>query len=134
MEKFLVFVYGTLLRGYSNHRLLENPVGTATFICAGYTQKMYTMYAQGIPYVSDESETSHIKGELFEVDAETLADLDRLEGHPDFYERKEVPVYIFARTKPKLAWLYFCTPRRDVPVVASGDFKDVRRPVAEEAY
>ena len=35
-----------------------------------------------------------IQGELYQVDSETLASLDRLEGHPSFYERRRICVVV----------------------------------------
>ena len=51
-----------------------------------------------------------IVGELYEVDKATLASLDRLEGHPSFYERQQICV---VTPHPRggeaegAAWCYF---------------------------
>ncbi|WP_457572215.1 gamma-glutamylcyclotransferase family protein [Desulfovulcanus sp.] len=96
-----VFVYGTLKKGYSNHHFLLD----ASFIGPGRTQNKYTMYADSIPYVSPQPQTSYIYGELYLVNDDTLRALDQLEEHPDFYVRRKVPVVIDAKTY--LAWMYF---------------------------
>ena len=83
-----VFVYGTLKKGHGNHeRLLAS---NSKFIGNACTEPIFTMlHLGGFPGIVLGGHTP-IKGELFEVDAETLARLDHLEGHPNFYQR--VPV------------------------------------------
>jgi len=74
-----VFVYGSLLSGFSNHGLLK----TATFLGPAKTPKGFAMLDLGyFPGVipSDIHETP-IFGEVYEVDDETLQRLDRLEGY-----------------------------------------------------
>lgn len=78
----LVFVYGTLLRGHHNNRLLN----TSVFIDKGSTYRavMYAAAHKGFPYlhVSDYNPIdSWVVGEVWAVDNETLLDLDRLEGY-----------------------------------------------------
>lgn len=79
----VVFVYGTLKRGHGNHRLLE--AGGARLLGTD-SIKGWSMHDLGaFPAVAEGWDTVH--GEVFEVDAETLARLDRLEGIPSFYQR-----------------------------------------------
>lgn len=81
-----VFVYGTLLRGEANHRLLA----TATFVGAAHTPPQFRMVSLGaFPGILAGGRTA-IAGEVYAVDAQTLAALDRLEGHPRFYRRTEI--------------------------------------------
>ena len=83
-----VFVYGTLKRGFYNHRILEhaNRLGNAV------TCEKFTMFSLG-PYPMVMPKPKHkIKGEVYEVDDEILERLDRLEGYPDFYTRVETEV------------------------------------------
>ena len=83
-----IFVYGTLKRGHGNHHLLE----TATFLGVAVTAPEFTMLRLGgFPGIVRSGETE-IKGELYEVDDATLRRLDRLEGHPSFYERQSLTV------------------------------------------
>lgn len=83
-----VFVYGTLMRGEPNHRLLER----AVFVRAARTWPEFKMVSLGgCPAICSGGATA-IDGELFDVDAEMLAALDRLEGHPRFYRRTEIEI------------------------------------------
>ena len=83
-----IFCYGTLMRGHGNHRLIEH----STFLGTGTTEPIFTMlHLGGFPGIVRGGETA-IHGELYEVDAPTLSRLDRLEGHPTFYERQPISV------------------------------------------
>jgi len=97
-----VFVYGTLRKGHGNHGLLEQ----SKFIGDAKTDKKYAMYASGIPYVTSLEHEVQIIGEVYEVDDFGLHRLDRLEGHPNFYERRKIKVILENGRKEK-AFLYF---------------------------
>lgn len=75
-----VFVYGTLKRGFHNHRLLAGTKYIGTDFIRG------TLINFGLPGVIAGERA--VEGEIYEVDDATLARLDLLEGHPNFYERK----------------------------------------------
>jgi gamma-glutamylcyclotransferase (GGCT)/AIG2-like uncharacterized protein YtfP len=86
-----VFVYGSLKHGLSNHRLLEKAVYAGEGTLEGY--RMYSLGAfpaivEGTPLGQESRWT--VEGEVYEVSAEILAALDRLEGHPSFYRRHRV--------------------------------------------
>ncbi|WP_415841932.1 gamma-glutamylcyclotransferase family protein, partial [Myxococcus xanthus] len=81
-----VFVYGTLLGGEPNHRLLRG----ARLIGPARTQPRFTLYDYG-PFPALASRGKHaVEGEVYEVDALMLAALDRLESHPRFYRRTPI--------------------------------------------
>lgn len=83
-----IFCYGTLMKGHGNHRLLLKE--TTKALGKASTPSAFTMvHLGGFPGIIRGGETS-IQGEVYEVDAETLARLDRLEGHPDFYRREPI--------------------------------------------
>jgi gamma-glutamylaminecyclotransferase len=83
-----IVVYGSLRKGFGNHRLLEG----STFLGNVLTAPSYTMIGLGgFPGVIALGSTA-IKGEMYEVDDETLRDLDRLESHPDWYCRTPIEV------------------------------------------
>lgn len=119
MEKeHLVFVYGTLRQGHSNHQLM----GDAHCYGIGHTRDRFAMYVvSGYPYVTAAEERYPIVGELYAVDGEMLEKLDKMEGHPHFYVRREVAVDVGG--EEYRAWMYV----RDPPgtLLATGDYNDV---------
>jgi len=108
-----VFVYGTLRRGFGNHRLLAG----ARFLGEARTARAYRMVSLGgCPGML--AGTSRVVGEVYEVDDETLLRLDRLEGHPYMYRREPVRLHGFAKVE---AYIYQRDSAR-LPEVASGDW------------
>lgn len=85
-----VFVYGTLKRGCHNNHYLK----TAKFIGEAETVDKMHMTDIGYPLVDDTKPTTTIKGELWEVDDKTLRALDRLEGHPRYYQRMKKKILV----------------------------------------
>lgn len=83
-----LFVYGTLMKGMRNHQYLEK----AKFLGEAQTASEYELLYNGsIPAAKEGSEA--IKGELYEVDDETLAGLDVLEEVSNkLYEKKDIEV------------------------------------------
>lgn len=82
-----VFVYGTLRKGFSNSRLLSTAISKGEHLLSS----KHLMISLGAFPALIPSEEFHLtRGEVYEVDEDTLSNLDRLEGHPDFYERVEV--------------------------------------------
>jgi len=76
----VVFVYGTLKSGFSNHRILAG----STLLATGRTVTRFRLFCNGFyPYIARAHKPGtgrQIEGELYSVNAATLADLDRLEG------------------------------------------------------
>jgi gamma-glutamylaminecyclotransferase len=101
-EHHLVFVYGTLLRGSSNHALLA----PARFLGAASTKESYALYVDYYPKVIRDEPVSPIAGELYLVDGTTLALLDDLEDHPFEYRREQVRVRM-DDDEEVWAWIYF---------------------------
>jgi gamma-glutamylcyclotransferase (GGCT)/AIG2-like uncharacterized protein YtfP len=111
----LIFVYGTLRKGHGNHHLLKD----AHWYGVGRTEEQYALYlVSGYPYVNGKESRYPIIGELYGVDDATLATLDRLEGHPRYYERREVAVTVDGERYS--AWMYFHDPPGIL--MATGDF------------
>lgn len=116
--KHYVFVYGTLRSGHSNHHLLKDAHCHGT----GTTVENYSMYLiSGYPYVTSCEQRYPIAGELYGLDDDTLSVLDKMEGHPRHYERREIAVTV--EEKQYTAWMYF----KDPPGVQMqhGDFSKV---------
>ena len=86
----------------------------------GRTVNNYAMYANGIPYVSENEKVSQIYGELYLVNSRILFNLDMLEGHPSWYKRKKVPIETMSG-KIYNAWLYFNETKTN-NLIASGDY------------
>jgi gamma-glutamylcyclotransferase (GGCT)/AIG2-like uncharacterized protein YtfP len=87
----LVFVYGTLKRGGSNHAFLQGQ----KFLGDVRTGAGFTLYSLGdYPgMVRARNDTAGVTGELWEVDDTVLAELDRLEGVDEgLYQRIDTPL------------------------------------------
>ena len=81
-----VFVYGTLRSGEPNHYLLD----AHDLVRRGRTEPAFELVSLGaFPAMIDGGQTA-VVGEVYEVDPPTLAALDRLEGHPRFYQRRPI--------------------------------------------
>jgi gamma-glutamylcyclotransferase (GGCT)/AIG2-like uncharacterized protein YtfP len=107
----LLFVYGSLKKGFDNHNLPDNftkRLGKAR------TVKKFSMYEDSFgnyPYIVDEP-YSKIKGELYQImRADLMQKLDEFEGVPDYYERKKIEVK--SHHGVKRAFVYI---RKDVEV------------------
>lgn len=84
-EPFYLAVYGTLKKGFSNHRLIQN----CKFIGEYETLPIFTMYSLGpYPAVVHHGNTS-ITVEIYKIESEEIAKkLDRLEGYPHLYTKE----------------------------------------------
>ncbi|RKG84391.1 gamma-glutamylcyclotransferase [Corallococcus sp. CA049B] len=108
-----VFVYGTLLSGEPNHHLLRG----ARLVGQAQTLPRFTLYDYG-PFPSLASKGKHaVAGEVYEVDASMLAALDRLEGHPRFYERTSIALDDAGRVE---AYLFPKGRLAGRPIIESG--------------
>lgn len=79
-----LFVYGTLKKGFNNHHFLQD----ATYIEEA-TIKGTLLNLGWFPGYIPEGE-GEVHGEVYEINDEILKRIDHLEGHPDFYTRKDV--------------------------------------------
>jgi gamma-glutamylcyclotransferase (GGCT)/AIG2-like uncharacterized protein YtfP len=96
-----VFVYGTLKSG-GELRGLDRFGDGATIV--GKAKTVYPDYEMAdlgaFPGVFLNGEF-HIEGEVWEVDDDTMEDLDAIEGYPDFYNRQ------LTHTTEGKAWMYY---------------------------
>lgn len=112
----LIFVYGSLRKQHGNHHLLKG----AQFYGIFETRERYAMYVvSGYPYVTSSENRYPIIGELYGIDDETLHNLDRMEGHPRYYVRRET-IVVQGETE-RTAWMYFRDPYGTL--MEHGDFK-----------
>jgi gamma-glutamylaminecyclotransferase len=82
----LLFVYGTLLRGEANHPQLSD----AAFVRSARTEARYELVdLGGYPALLEDGHTA-VSGEVYDVNASLLAQLDMFEDVPELYERKPI--------------------------------------------
>ncbi len=119
--QYLIFVYGTLLRGEVNHGLLEG----AEWVGEHRTEPRFTLVHLGAyPGLIAGGRTA-VFGELYRVDSRGLRMLDALEDYPRLYARRLLGT-AFGR-----AWTYvYRGPVRDRPAIPSGDWRAVSRNAA----
>jgi gamma-glutamylcyclotransferase (GGCT)/AIG2-like uncharacterized protein YtfP len=85
-ETAMILVYGTLMREGCNHVLMS----TAQYLGIVETEPGYELVDLGPFPAMTEGGSSSVFGELYHVDAVTLAALDELEDHPNLYTRKTI--------------------------------------------
>jgi len=125
----LVAVYGTLRSGYGNHGRMHESV----LLDSGQTTEKYRMTCQGIPFVlsGEHEQGDHLKVEVYNVPEHRMADIDALEGHPNWYERRKVPITLDCGVQTE-AWLYFNDEYDDGAYYR--DFADYRQPDRPRSY
>ncbi|MFB9137570.1 gamma-glutamylcyclotransferase family protein [Vibrio olivae] len=109
----LVFVYGTLRQGESNHHLLEH----SELLGSHQTLPEYALYDLGAyPAVIPGHQT--IRGEVYLIDNQTLSELDKLEDVPVEYRREQI------ETPFGLAWIYLYQDASNLEsLIDSGDWR-----------
>lgn len=123
-EVTYVAVYGTLRQGLGNHRLInKDPICEAVFS----NKIMKSLGA--FPFVQHTADSNDkIVAEVYALTPEELADCDRLEGHPEWYERQvvaEIEGSLVHGTDKYPLWMYIMPEERypDAPVVQGGDWR-----------
>jgi len=110
-----IFVYGSLMRDMGNHRILrKSQFVSATTIRPGPDQHFAMVDLGAFPGLVDTESgySQQIVGEMYYVKPDVLEALDRLEGAPDFYERRPVQLacgtlaetYVLNRANRTSAW------------------------------
>jgi gamma-glutamylcyclotransferase (GGCT)/AIG2-like uncharacterized protein YtfP len=112
----LVFVYGSLMKGQGNHRLLTS----ARFVRTAHTSASFTLVDLGAFPGLLAGGTTAVRGEVYAVDNATLAALDRLESHPRFYRRQEIALSDGVRVQ---AYLLPAARYAAYPAVVGGDWR-----------
>jgi gamma-glutamylcyclotransferase (GGCT)/AIG2-like uncharacterized protein YtfP len=112
-ECSLVFVYGTLMRGWANNQILVR--SGAEFIGPKVTKDKYLLGDVGFPYLYkrgvvqrytkgqvDKTLFKRVLGELWTIPSPScLGALDSLEGYPLHYDREMIEL-----TTGETAWVY----------------------------
>ena len=84
----LVAVYGTLKKGYGNHRVAL--MDGAEFVGTAKSNELLSMYNGSFPRVKrDEGVDVEISVEIYQIPHEPV-NMDILEGHPYHFKREEV--------------------------------------------
>lgn len=111
-----VFVYGTLRRGFGNHRLLFTSQFLGTDTVTGFTMLSVGNFYPAL--LGNGRSVSVITGEVYEVNDETFKSLDYLEGYPQHYNR------MLVRTaNGHEAWVYYYEENdRHLQEVPGGDW------------
>lgn len=91
-NKFLLFTYGTLKQGYPNDDYLAHAdflgdfeVDGCMLYDIGYAPALVPNFSVG-----PQTQKNKVKGELYLVAENHLTKIDRLEGHPNLYERMQL--------------------------------------------
>lgn len=104
LQEHLVAVYGTLKKGYNNY---QTYLTKSTYVGKGVTKDKYPLIIEGLPYVVNRKGIGHnVAVDVFKVSDDKLTDLDRLEGHPNWYQRIQIPIKM-ANGNVLVCWLYF---------------------------
>lgn len=104
LEDNLVAVYGTLKKGYSNYNRL---LTSSKHIGSGVTKDKYPLVITGLPYLIEERGVGHnVEVDVFKVSDAVLNNLDVLEGHPNWYRRKQIPIKM-KDGRVLTCWIYF---------------------------
>lgn len=103
-QNHMVFVYGSLKRGFGNHKLLEGSKFYGITETVQHNFRMHSLHGS-FPAVTVATDDSFaIIGELYEVDSATMKLLDMLEGNGSMYTRQIVSVYNGSEVVE--AWIY----------------------------
>ncbi len=114
MEYMPLFVYGTLMRGESNHGLLRSARFVAEDILPGAQ-----LYDLG-PYPMILQEPGQVYGERYLIPLNVLSAIDDLEDHPKVYQRQWLQL-----VSGEFAWVYMGQPQltQGYSVIASGQWR-----------
>lgn len=106
-----LFVFGTLKQGFCNHHVNRGRRVGGDFV----TLRPHPLFIVGprhLPWLLPRpGEGVPVRGQLFEVDDDALAEMDRLEriDEPDWYVRRPILVQPAgdSQAPPLQAWVYF---------------------------
>ncbi|GJN34515.1 hypothetical protein PR202_gb23182 [Eleusine coracana subsp. coracana] len=110
----MVFVYGTLKRGFPNHPLLA--ASASPFVGAASTAAPASLVIgpYSVPFLLPSPSSSSgrpVSGELYAPSPSALAELDALEGtHIGLYERRRLTVVVDGSNEMVEAEAYFAHP------------------------
>jgi len=101
--EMLLFVYGTLKQGFWNDYFMRN----CAFIGTYATKEHFCLIISGgCPFVASTPGLYPIQGEVYDVDVESLVEIDALENNGSWYTRRPVEV-VNEKGDMLIAELYF---------------------------
>ena len=116
-----IFVYGTLRRGERAHHLFSG----APFLGEARTEEGYALIDLGAYPGLVRAVSGRVVGEVYEVGARRLAEIDAYEGHPELFRR--VGLSLDCPSALQLAeaegYLYTGDPADGIRL-ASGDWRE----------
>lgn len=107
-----VFVYGTLKKTFSNHRLIQacDLVGCGFTDSDRYFLTVHKTHGYPIAFFDNrEGKRARIYGELYKVPTDLMLTLDNLESNGTIYQRRLLRVNAFGKNGDVLctpAWIY----------------------------
>ena len=105
LETNMVAVYGTLKKGNSNYWYY---LDRANFLGKGTTKDKYPLVCSNLPMLVDKKGVGYkVEVDVFAVSDSKLAELDRLEGHPTNYQRKQIWIKGKKKGGEVKCWVYF---------------------------
>lgn len=117
-----VAVYGSLRKGFGNHTLIDH----CNKEWEGYVllnNRKMVAYCNAFPAVVVSKLSCPFIAEVYEIDEQTLARLDRLEGFPHFYNREKIT------TPVGDAWMYYIADSSLDTLPSIGDWKQEKNNV-----
>jgi len=102
--KTLLFVYGSMKRGFRNNIRLDKEV----YFGDAITKEKYCMFPSvnfTYPYALKEDKRWQLKGELYDITNIDISVIDDFEGVPKFYYRESIE--IIWRDQVTKAFIYF---------------------------
>jgi gamma-glutamylcyclotransferase (GGCT)/AIG2-like uncharacterized protein YtfP len=131
MEK--VFVYGTLRAGFWNHRFLNGAtrLGETSqkwktyekFVMGKWELNGFPMARRPYEGMPTKFRKHHIVGEVYEVNDETMKNLDRIEQNGRMYQREIVEIFNETTGEMHECWVYlWLKPLEGLTHVKNGDW------------
>jgi len=117
----LVFVYGTLKKGYRNYKYFLDQLEPIKAELEGFTLHAGPYF----PFAKRSKGKEIIKGEIYQINDEKLKQLDMLEGVPHHYQR----VICYPQVKGKAkgdepeCWIYISDIAAKYPIIKNGEWK-----------
>lgn len=102
-----LFVYDNLKKGGVWNCLLR----LSTFLGSAHTVNKHPLViSDGLPYLLIEDGGNIVKGEVYEIDAKTLAAIDILMNNPNWYARQKQLINVGGAFHE--CWVYFLAQRK----------------------